>query len=171
MTFNLVRGGEFLKNCLGRAEGSQYWNVEPLGETITGTSERYGSPIAVRPRLGQGLFSLAVRNAYNGACAITREHSMPVLEAAHIMPYARGGEHRVDNGLLLRRDPHRLYDRGHVTITADHVFRVGDRLRDEFKNWRSYYDLSGTTITVPRSELWHPSRELLDWHANEVFKG
>jgi hypothetical protein len=49
------------------------------------------------------VFSLAVRDAYRGACAVTGEHCIPVLEAAHIVPYARDGQHRVDNGLLLRR--------------------------------------------------------------------
>ena len=165
-------GRRILEECLGRARnGARYWNVEPAGQIVAEGSERYGSPVSVRPRLGQGLFSLAVRDAYEGACAVTHEHSMPVLEAAHIKPYARGGEHRVDNGLLLRRDLHRLYDRGYVTVTADYVFRVGDKLRDEFKNGRSYYDLNDSAITVPKHEIWLPSRELLDWHAHEVFKG
>jgi putative restriction endonuclease len=165
-------GRRILEECIGRAhQGARYWNVEPTGEIVAEWSARYGSPVSVRPRLGQGLFSLAVRDAYDGACAVTHEHSGPVLEAAHIMPYARGGQHRVDNGLLLRRDLHRLYDRGYVTVTADYVFRVGDRLREEFKNGRSYYGLNGSTITVPGQELWRPNRELLDWHGHEVFKG
>ena len=87
------------------------------------------------------------------------------------MPYARGGKHRVDNGLLLRRDLHRLCDHGYVTVTSDHVFRVGDRLREQFKNGRSYYGLNGSTITVPGHEPWRPSREFLEWHGHEVFKG
>lgn len=165
-------GRRILDECLGRArKGARYWNVEPTAQIVAEGSARYGSPVSVRPRLGQGLFSLAVRDAYEGACAVTHEHSGPVLEAAHIMPYARGGEHRVDNGLLLRRDLHRLYDRGYVTVTPDYVFRVGDKLREEFKNGRSYYGLNGSTITVPGHELSRPSRQLLEWHGHEVFKG
>jgi len=165
-------GRRIAEGCLGLArEGSRYWNVEPTAEIVAEGTARYGSPIPVRPRLGQGLFSLGVRDAYDGACAVTHEHSGPVLEAAHIMPYARGGEHRVDNGILLRRDLHRLYDRGYVTVTADHLFRVGDRLREEFKNGRSYYGLNGSKIAIPEHEAWRPSKELLDWHGHEVFKG
>ena len=118
---------------------SRYWNVDRLPSPVPDGAERYGAPILVQPRLGQGLFSLAVRDAYVGACAVTGEHSSPVLEAAHIVPYGRGGEHRVDNGLLLRSDLHRLFDRGYVTVTPDYVFRVGERLREEFHNGRSYY--------------------------------
>jgi putative restriction endonuclease len=45
-----------------------------------------------------------VLDAYERRCSITGERVLPVLEAAHIKPYAPGGEHRVDNGLLLRSD-------------------------------------------------------------------
>lgn len=135
------------------------------------TTERYGKPVSVRPRLGQGLFSLAVRDAYEGACAITHEHSMPALEAVHIKPYGQGGEHRVSNGLLLRRDLHRLYDLGYVTVTPDYVFSVGNRLRDEYNNGKSYYGLHGSEIGVPSRETLRPDKALLEWHCESVFGG
>jgi putative restriction endonuclease len=161
-------GQRLFRDCLERASrGDRYWNVERVAEK----APRYGEPSLVRPRLGQGLFSLAVRDAYHGACAVTGEHSGPVLEAAHIVPYGRGGEHRVDNGLLLRSDLHRLHDRGYVTVTPDYVFRVGDSLRDDFNNGRSYYALSGSKIAVPDTAVWLPSREHLEWHQQEVFRG
>jgi HNH endonuclease len=165
-------GRRILDECLGRTSQSpRYWNVEQTSLLVAEDAARYGSPVLVRPRLGQGLFSLAVRDAYEGACAVTQEHSWPVLEAAHIRPYARGGEHRVDNGILLRRDLHRLFDRGYVTVTPEYAFKVGDRLRDEFKNGRSYYAVNGARIAVPRVASLSPDRELLAWHGREVFKG
>lgn len=165
-------GQRIFEECLERAAtGSRYWNVERDTALLQADAPRYGAPVLVKPRLGQGLFSLAVRDAYEGACAVTEEHSAPVLEAAHIMPYARGGEHRVQNGLLLRRDLHSLFDKGYVTITPDRVFRVGDRLREEFKNGRSYYSLNGKRVVVPQDQTCLPSRDLLAWHGEEVFKG
>lgn len=165
-------GRRVFKACLERAdEGGRYWNVERDPQVVAADAPRYGNLVMVRPRLGQGLFSLAVRDAYGRACAVTGEHSGPVLEAAHIMPYGRGGQHRVDNGLLLRSDLHRLYDRGYVTVTPDHMFRVGDRLRDEFQNGRSYYGLSGQHIRYPEPATLRPRRELLEWHMQKVFKG
>ncbi|MGH8222308.1 MAG: HNH endonuclease [Woeseiaceae bacterium] len=164
-------GRRILGECLARAQsGGRHWNVEPA-EPEMRDAARYGSPILVRPRLGQGLFSLEVRDAYRGACTVTGEHSIPVLEAAHIKPYASGGEHRVSNGLLLRRDLHRLFDLGYVTVTPDREFRVGARLRDEFHNGRSYYDYDRKRISEPTHDLLRPSRELLDWHNQVVFKG
>lgn len=169
---NSGEGLRILKECLNRANtGTHYWNVDSSSDLISESAMRYGSPVSVRPRLGQGLFSLAVREAYEGACAVTHEHSTPVLEAAHIMPYSRGGQHRVDNGILLRRDLHSLYDRGYVTVTGDYIFNVGDKLRDEFQNGRSYYRLSGSKISIPKNEFLRPNKEFLDWHSHEVFKG
>lgn len=161
-------GNRLVRDCLERAQqGDRYWNVELVSES----SARYGTPIEVRPRLGQGLFSLAVRDAYQNACAVTREHSAPVLEAAHIVPYGRGGEHRVDNGLLLRSDLHRLYDRGYVTVTPDFEFIVGDSLREDFNNGRSYYALSGSKILLPADAMQRPNRDSLGWHRQTVFRG
>lgn len=94
-----------------------------------------------------------------------------MLEAAHIIPYGRGGQHRVDNGLLLRSDLHRLYDRGYVTVTPEYKFVVSGSLRDDYHNGRSYYALDGADIAKPNNELWWPSQDNLEWHAREVFRG
>lgn len=161
-------GQRVLQECLNTAHtGAGYWNVERIEDT----GQRYGTPMVVRPRLGQGLFSFAVREAYKGACTVTGEHSVPVLEAAHIVPYGRGGQHRVDNGLLLRSDLHRLFDRGYVTVTPDYKFVVGDRLRADYHNGRSYYSLNGSHIRRPERPAWAPNRDFLDWHCRERFQG
>ena len=75
---------------------------------------RYGEPILMRPRLGQGSFRVVVTEAYNRKCAMTGESTLLALEAAHIVPYAEEGAHDVRNGLLLRADFHRLFDAGLV---------------------------------------------------------
>lgn len=77
----------------------------------------------------------------------------------------------MDNGLLLRSDLHRLYDRGYVTVTPENRFLVGESLREDFNNGRSYYSLQGKQIHVPEPVAWRPDRELLDWHQREVFRG
>ena len=78
--------------------------------------------------------------------------------------------HDVRNGLLLRSDLHRLFDRGYVTVTPDHVFRVSDRLRADFSNGRSYYPLDKQRIALPTRAADNPSSDLLKWHNREVFK-
>lgn len=110
-----------------------------------------------------------MHEADSGACAVTGDHSVPVLEAAHIAPYRDGGPHRIDNGLLLRSDIHRLCDRGYVTVSPDCRFHVGDQSRHEVSNGRTCYPLDGSQITLPGNEEWQPDRERLAWHREHVF--
>ena len=44
-------------------------------------------------------------------CVITGEKTDEALEAAHIVPVEEGGKDSLDNGIVLRADIHRLYDR------------------------------------------------------------
>ena len=67
-------------------------------------------------RQGQGRFRTALLAAYQGQCAITGEGVEDVLEAAHIIPFARATSHSVANGLLLRADWHVLFDLGLVSV-------------------------------------------------------
>lgn len=152
--------------CLVRAErmGGAEW-VSEAGERA-----RLGRPQIVQPRLGQGSFRLAVVDAYGGGCAVTGEHSLPALEAAHIRPWHRGGAHEVKNGLLLRRDLHRLFDLGYVSARPDGRFLVSPRLRSEFANGRTYYEFEGRRLLSPVGAAAAPDPELLEWHADEVFQ-
>lgn len=131
---------------------------------------RYGTPYLATARLGQGGFRLLIMDTYHRRCAVTGEKTLPVLQAAHIRPYARGGEHRVDNGLLLREDLHTLFDRGYVTVRPDYRFTVSRRIRDEFTNGRDYYALEGKEILLPDEAPLRPNRERLEWHNQMVFK-
>lgn len=64
---------------------------------------------------------------------------MPVLNAAHIKPYAEDGPHEVRNGLLLREDLHTLFDRGYMTITKDYRVEVSKRIKEDYGNGKEYY--------------------------------
>lgn len=183
---NIVQGKTY---DLDSGEGRRVWEacvaaLQALGAELPRerarealpAGDRYGKEQTYRPRLGQGAFRLAVTDAYGRACAVTGEHSLPVLDSAHIQPFASGGPHEVANGLLLRADLHRLYDQGYVTVTPDHEFRVSGALRDEYANGRVYYDLEAGlqargTILLPRDPRFHPDRDRLAWHRDSVFRG
>jgi len=132
---------------------------------------RYGSPVTLLPRLGQGSFRVIVTDAYQRKCAITRERTLPALEAAHIKPFKFNGPHRVNNGILLRSDIHRLFDTGYVTITEDHRFEVSRRIREEFENGRDYYNMKGKVIDIPLRPGFEPAPEFIRWHNENVFRG
>jgi len=112
-----------------------------------------------------------VTDAYGRRCAATGERTLPVLEAAHIHPFAAGGPHRVDNGLLFRSDLHTLFDRGYITVTPEARLEVSSRIRKEFENGRDYYALHGKEIRLPTRPELRPSPPLLSWHNENVFLG
>ena len=134
-------------------------------------AERYGRPILVKPRLGQGAFRVVVTDAYERRCAVTGERTLPILDAAHIRSYKSGGEHEGSNGLLLRTDVHKLFDLGYVTIDPDHRFVVSRRLKEDFDNGKHYYDLQGTVIRSPRMGGATPAADSLLWHRDNRFLG
>lgn len=145
--------------------------VKNLGPA-TIAAQRYGTPILVVPRLGQGSFRVLVTDAYRYRCAMTSERTLPVLEAAHIRPFAQGGEHALSNGLLLRSDIHKLFDLGYVTVDPEEKkILVSDRIKAEFENGREYYKLRGEKLVLPENPLAIPSIESLTYHAEQVFRG
>ena len=129
----------------------------------------YGDPRLAPQRLGQQAFQASVLHAYHRRCAITGARIRPVLQAAHIRPLPKGGEHRLDNGLLLRSDVHTLYDQGYIGVDPMHRLLVSRRLRDEFGNGEELYALAGKPIAVPERRQDRPNREFLEWHLEEIF--
>jgi putative restriction endonuclease len=161
---------------LTRGDGTRIWSDvmhrlrgSRIGEPPV-ESARYGAEIVIRPRLGQGAFRVLVTDTYSRRCAVTGERTLPVLEAAHIRPYALGGEHKTANGLLLRSDLHTLFDGGYITVTSKHQLEISPRIREEFENGRDYYALHGKRLRIPTSEKDHPDPGLLEWHNLNVYR-
>lgn len=159
------------------SEGLALWEAvndrvhRPRFPGLAEEQARFGEPHLIRPRLGQGAFRIIVTDIYNRRCAVTRERTLPALEAAHIRPYGDGGAHEAQNGLLLRRDIHSLFDAGYVTVTPDLRFEVSRRIKEEFDNGRHYYELHGQPIFAPEDTLRRPDPGALRWHNEQAFRG
>jgi putative restriction endonuclease len=159
------------------ADGLVLWNAVQDGLTGSqpfGFAEqqaRYGEPMLVRPRLGQGAFRVLVTDSYQRRCAVSGERTLPALDAAHIRPFSDGGAHEASNGILFRRDIHSLFDAGYVTISPDLKFEVSRRIREEFENGRHYYAFHGQEIAKPSHLMRQPDRAALVWHNENRFRG
>lgn len=138
-------------------------DVENLGPT-------HGLPRLVTPRLGQGGFKAVVQEAYIRRCAVTRHQILPTLQAAHILPISEGGQHRIDNGILMRSDVHTMFDRGYIGIDEDFRLLVSPRLRTEFGNGKEFYSKEGQVISLPTENGNRPSVEFLSWHLENIFR-
>lgn len=132
---------------------------------------RYGAPIEVLPRLGQGAFRIKVAGAYSFQCAISDTKVLPALEAAHIRPYSSGGLHEYQNGLLLRKDIHSVLDSGFATISDDYKFHVSSKIREIFNNGNEYIRLHGASLKLPAVPDLRPSSENVRWHQQNVYVG
>ena len=147
------------------------WSTAADSGALVLSEPARGAPVLVRLRLGQGIFRVQVLDAYQRACAVSEEHSLPVLEAAHIRPFAQGGPHDVRNGLTLRSDLHRLFDLGYVTVDDEHRLVVSRRLADDFGNGRSYRGFHGRRLVLPASPSEMPDAGVLGWHRENRFLG
>lgn len=171
---NLVQGKKFPLDSETGQSLLKWASVQfALGVSVISeptTTPMYAEPSLTRQRLGQGAFRLIVSDAYSKRCAVTGEKTLPVLEAAHIKPVSSGGEHRIDNGLLLRSDLHKLFDLGYVTVTPNGEFRVSPKLKETWMNGRVYYDFDHSSIRRPLREDQCPSRLFLEWHNDVVYR-
>lgn len=171
----VVRGKTFESSESG---GSRLWELVQLrlasratpGLRFSELHTQYGPPTLVKPRRGQGAFKALVTNAYSRRCAITGESTLPVLEAAHIRPFAQEGFNNTFNGLLLRSDFHKLFDIGLVTVTPDRKVLVSSRIKEQWYNGKAYYQLHGEPLAVvPKAPADQPRADLLAWHNDNVF--
>jgi len=174
---NIVEGKGFSTDD---PEGLDLWNrlqdaAQGLSAgAIAGFSEqgvRYGAPMLITPRLGQGAFRIAVTEAYGRQCAVSDGKVLPALDAAHIRPYAEGGPHTKSNGILLRKDIHCVFDSGYATIDTSHRFVVSNKIKEVFDNGDEYRRLHGKALRLPSRILDRPDPELLRWHNENRFLG
>ncbi len=121
-------------------------------------------------RQGQGAFRTQLLRAYGGQCAITGEHTEIVLDAAHIQPYLGPHSNHIQNGLLLTKEFHTLFDAGYVTVTPDYEVRVSTKLRSDWDNGHRYYPVDGRKLAViPQQASFRPNPEVLEWHLRKRF--
>ncbi|MBN1869535.1 MAG: HNH endonuclease, partial [Candidatus Omnitrophica bacterium] len=170
-TLDTPGGRQIWKDLSSALQKYREFGLDQEMRRIEEESPQYGKETVIHPRLGQGAFKISVTDAYSRSCAISEEHALPALEAAHIKPYSLSGPHQVKNGLLLRSDIHRLFDKGYITVTPDYHVEVSRRLKDDFKNGRYYYPFHGSNLAnLPRNQADLPSKEFLIWHNDNVFR-
>jgi hypothetical protein len=112
----------------------------------------------VRP--GQATFRQMLLAAYQGRCAITGCDVKTALEASHLVNYVGPRSDRIDNGLLLRVDLHRLFDAHLLSIDPDSWrVRISPAISGSL-----YGKWEGQSVRVPERDDQKPSKEKLKEH-------
>ena len=101
--------------------------------------------VLTRARRGQSHFRGTLIERYGASCAVIGAAPLATLEAAHLYSYADYGVHHNHGGLLLRRDVHRLFDRGDLAIDPD---RLTIDIDTELEPFETYARLHGKHVTV-----------------------
>lgn len=99
---------------------AEYENLNPDPHEALNL-ERIEDTMALRQvvlRRYQTAFRQALLNKRSNCCAITGTSELSVLEAAHIIPYSErfADRDKLENGLLLRSDVHKLFDAHLISI-------------------------------------------------------
>jgi len=115
------------------------------------------------PRPGQFEFRTMLLNIYKGRCVISGCNIEEVLEAAHIIPFNGLHSHVVANGLLLRADLHKLFDKYLLAIHPDTRKVV---IAPELVN--SYHEIAEKQIEIQISEdELRKQKKLLSYHYHQ----
>jgi hypothetical protein len=100
-------------------------------------------------RRGQDAFRRALVRRYGMICAVTGPAPAEVLEAAHLRPFADTERHRVEEGLLLRADIHRLFDNGLLAISPTLQVSIAPSLR----GYTAYNTLQGSRLHLTTEDV------------------
>ncbi|MFM0006218.1 HNH endonuclease [Paraburkholderia dipogonis] len=141
---------------------------DPLFQEFVATLDETEREAAIKARVGQGPFRVALLERWKG-CSVTGCKLSELLVASHVKPWSQCKTARervqVDNGLLLVPNLDRLFDRG--LITFDDSFRI--QISPLLKSGT----LSQLNVT-PHMRLTTSEhidmRPFLQWHRDNMFR-
>ena len=112
--------------------------------------------VHINKRKNQNKFRQALLKLYKNRCAISSTGPDVVLEAAHILPHAKNGINKNENGVLLRSDLHDLFDNDLLLI---HPKKLSIHLHPTLKS--TYYSIYEGKQLANRIDKSKPSFEYL----------
>ena len=128
----IVLGTSTLTIADGQCSGALTWianGQEPLVVEWY-DSRKYHKGLA-RPE--QAAFRGGVMELFGSECAVTGCTVHEALEAAHVIPVSEGGGYAPDNGILLRRDIHRLFDLNLLAIDPECLeVNIADQIANDY---------------------------------------
>ncbi|HUZ09367.1 MAG TPA: HNH endonuclease [Acidimicrobiales bacterium] len=119
----------------------------------------------VRARLHQPIFRQRVLLAYGNQCSLCHLRHTRLLDAAHVLADADGGEPIVTNGIAMCKIHHAAYDADIFGISPDYKVGVRPDVMTEIDGPTLRHTLQaidGAVIGLPKQRSAKPNPELLD---------
>ena len=127
----------------------------------------------VRERLHQPVFRQQVLAAYENRCALCRLRHRELLDAAHILSDAKGGEPVVTNGIAMCKIHHAAFDNRFMAIRPSYEIEVRADVLAEEDGPTLKHALQGLhrqRIDIPRRRAMRPSPVLLEERYEEFLR-
>ena len=173
-TRQLLAVGGFQDRATGASVSTD--QMLSMNDALDSLSGRQRPVVQSARKVRSDMFRIALLNVYDSRCSVSglglvHEPAAGTeryeVEAAHIVPVAKGGEDLVANGLALNRTIHWAFDNGMIWIDSDYrVNLMPVVVVNERNRWLNQYD--GKRLTMSKLEKLRPSVERLRWHAERV---
>ena len=157
-------------NTLLKMEFPETLHEEMLGEV------GLGHLVAAEQSPRDPRFKSTVLRAYEDRCSFCgydlRLGGSPVgIDAAHVQMRSKGGPDRIENGLALCVQHHRLFDFGALGLDQDHRILVSEHLNlSDQESAAHVRSLVGALMRRPLRRYRLPAPEHIDWHTKNLFK-
>jgi putative restriction endonuclease len=118
-------------------------------------------------------FSGSIKAAYRDTCGFTglkiiNGGGRSEVQAAHVRPVASAGPDSLRNGIALCATAHWMFDRGLISIAADHQLLIA---KGHVPDAVSRLLNPDRMLLAPQRADQAPHPEFLRWHRENVFKG
>jgi putative restriction endonuclease len=148
--------------------------AKELGDETTVFPEGRTREAIVRTRVNQGFFRSAVLAAYKSTCCITGCSIPELLNASHIVPWAKDVKNRTNprNGLCLNVLHDRAFDCGLLTVTPDLRVMISTKAKrksSDVGNRELMLRYEGAPVRSP--EHFVPDPQFLRFHNQKIFLG
>lgn len=119
-------------------------------------------------------FRKTVVHLYEYRCAfcrlkVTQSLIQHIVDGAHIKPFAKFYDSKIDNGISLCKNHHWAFDRGLFCLDDDYKIIISDSLQEESPHATPMREFHGQMILLPNSSKYFPRLEAIRWHRDNLF--
>lgn len=121
------------------------------------------------------LFRREIVRLYDDTCCITgvrvsAPYSFSMVDACHIVPFAKTFNNHPTNGIALCPNLHRAFDKGVISIDDNYRVLVSTTFIENENSFYSLKSLAGKQLELPKCEAYLPDLEAFVWHREHTFK-
>lgn len=86
--------------------------------------------------------------------------TVSMIDACHIVPFAKSYDDTISNGIALCPNLHRAFDRGLISIDNNYKVIVSEGFTEGEGTLYSIKQLAGSPILLPHETKFHPSKKI-----------